>query len=93
MNSNHIFNRRLLLKRLEGFDLNSVDNLENKRKIISNWKYSIENSDLAMTTEKSVQGDFLNRFFEDIFGYQQRYGNDEWNITQGEQNRRQYAGR
>ena len=52
MNSNHIFNRRLLLNRLSAFDLNSVNDLERKRAIISKWKYSIENIDLAKTNEK-----------------------------------------
>lgn len=79
---NHIFNRKFLGNKLENFDISSIKDLDKKHKIISNWIYSIENSDLNKTKEKSVQGDFLTAFFTNILGYKKRYGNDIWNITQ-----------
>lgn len=74
---NHIFNRKLLNRRLQ-----NVPDIEKKLTIIKNWKYSIEHSDLSKTKEEAIQGDFLTAFFTDILGYKKRYGNKLWNITQ-----------
>lgn len=77
-----IFNKKLLQNKLQNFDTSSITDLEKKLKIITNWIYSINNSNLNKTKEKSVQGDFLTSFFTNILGYKKRYGNDLWNITQ-----------
>lgn len=79
---NYIFNRKLLEKKLDHFSFEHIPELKNKMKILKNWKYSLENSNLNKTKEESVQGDFLTAFFTDILGYKKRYGNKLWNINQ-----------
>lgn len=81
-NSQYIFNRKMLDKKISHYQINSISDLENKKQIIKNWNYSIANSDLNKTKEEAIQGDFLTSFFVDILGYNKRYGNKVWNISQ-----------
>ncbi|MFC4321317.1 Eco57I restriction-modification methylase domain-containing protein [Litchfieldia salsa] len=78
----YIFNRKLLNKKMNPLDIKTHPDYELKLKIVRNWKYSIENSNLNKTKEESVQGDFLTHFFVEILGYKNRYGSNVWNITQ-----------
>ncbi|KZL91705.1 Eco57I restriction-modification methylase domain-containing protein [Clostridium magnum] len=80
--NSYIFNRKLLKEKLTNFHINTIPDITKKRKIISNWIYSIKTGDLNKTKEKSIQGDFLTAFFTNILGYKKRYGNGVWNIVQ-----------
>lgn len=77
-----IFNKKLLSKKLNKFNLDEIDNLKNKLEKIKKWKYSIENSDLDKTKEKHLQGKFLEDFFCYILGYEYQIGNKSWNLIQ-----------
>lgn len=80
--STYIFNRKILNKELQSYDLNVLSDLDKKLKITKNWAYSLQHSDLNKTKEEALQGDFLNNFFVDILGYKNRYGEKVWNISQ-----------
>lgn len=79
---NHIFNRKMLNKQLDNFNLKDIPNLQEILTTIKKWKYSLEHSNLDKTKEETLQGDFLNHFFTKILGYKNRYGNNLWNISQ-----------
>ncbi|PQZ59808.1 N-6 DNA methylase [Bacillus sp. MYb209] len=77
-----IFNRKLLNERLGNFKLDQIPNFDEKLKILTNWKHSLEDNEFKKTKEESLQGSFLIDFFRNVLGYQDQIGNDEWNLIQ-----------
>lgn len=75
-----IFNRKYLKDTLKNFTKKDIENYETKRQIITNWNYSLDQSDLMKTKEVSVQGDFLHQIFTLILGYKGRIGENLWNL-------------
>lgn len=84
MNSpQYIFNKKLLKTRINSFDFSIIPDRETIFKKISNWKYSIENSDLNKTKEEAIQGIFLTTFFNKILGYANiGSGKKVWTLSQ-----------
>lgn len=63
-----LFNSPLLRRRSAAFEI-SDDQIVKSQKIIQNWVWSLQNSDMGTTKEKSVQSQFLARILEDCLGY------------------------
>lgn len=79
----NLFNQKLCRERIARFDFPSGEKAAQIEKIIKGWQHSLKDSDLAKTKEKSIQGSFLVRFFEEILGYAaQTSGTQEWNLIQ-----------
>ena len=79
----NLFNQKLCRERIARFDFPTGEKATQIEKIISDWQYSLKDSDLSKTKEKSIQGSFLIKFFEEILGYpSQTSGNEEWNLIQ-----------
>jgi type I restriction-modification system DNA methylase subunit len=78
-----LFNQKLCRERIARFDFPTGEKAAQIEKIISGWQRSLKDSDLSKTKEKSIQGQFLIKFFEDILGYtSQVSGKDEWSLIQ-----------
>lgn len=70
MNSTpQIFKNRLISSRLARFTRDNIPNFETKFKEICLWYKSVTESNLDRTKETSVQGLFMTRLFNQVFGY------------------------
>ena len=79
----NLFNQKLCRERIARFDFPTGEKAAQIEKIIAAWQYSLKDSDLAKTKEKSIQGSFLIKFFEEILEYpSQTTGKEEWNLIQ-----------
>src|SRR3989440_9771291 len=79
----NLFNQKLCRERIARFDFPTGEKATQIEKIIVGWQRSIRDSDLSKTKEKSIQGSFLMKFFEDVLGYtSQTSGKGEWNLIQ-----------
>src|SRR5947209_17287525 len=79
----NLFNQKLLRERIARIDIPSREKAKQIEKIIAGWQYSLKDRDLLKTKEKSIQGSFLIRFFEEVLGYSsQTAGKEEWNLIQ-----------
>src|SRR5205814_3663207 len=79
----NLFNQKLCRERIARFDFPTGEKATQIEKIIVGWQRSIRDSDLSKTKEKSIQGSFLIKFFEEILGYSsQATGKEEWNLIQ-----------
>ena len=64
-----IFTEKYLKSKVKGFSLNSITDLEEKKKTLKGWIRSINSGRISKTKEQSIQADFLNRVFGDVLGY------------------------
>jgi len=79
----NLFNQKLLRERIARFDFPTGEKAAQIEKVIAGWQQSLKDSDLSKTKEKSIQGLFLIKFFEEILGYtSQIAGKEEWNLIQ-----------
>ncbi|MFT5876133.1 MAG: hypothetical protein ACI8WT_005137, partial [Clostridium sp.] len=69
-------------ERLKGYSTTEIKDYAKKIKIIENWTTLINKGEIYKKNEKSLQGDFLTLFFNDILGFKKIHGNNEWNIVQ-----------
>lgn len=84
-----LFNENKLRIAIDKFKAQDIPNLNQKLKIIKNYKKAISNGDLSKTIELKMQKQFITAFFSDILGYKWKYNldmsvNDEWNIEMEE---------
>lgn len=78
-----LFSKKLLNKEMARFTFPTGDELQKTQKLITGWQKSLKESNLDKTKEKSVQGNFIVRFFSDILGYaSQMSGEVEWQLIQ-----------
>jgi hypothetical protein len=78
----NIFNRKLLQKSLDRFDLSHLHDLQNKIAILQNWKNAIETSTLKNAGEVAMHGDFLIGIFGQVLGYKRQIEHStEWNLA------------
>ncbi|QGU94454.1 N-6 DNA methylase [Clostridium bovifaecis] len=82
MNKNNIFNSAYMKKVIAGVDSNNIINYNNKLKIISQWKRTIDDSSILKLNEKQLQGPFFSRIFSDVLEYRDLGYGDEVNIIQ-----------
>src|SRR6266567_2529578 len=79
----NLFNQKLCRERIARFDFPTGEKAAEIEKIIAGWQYALKDRDLSKTKEKSVQGLFLIKFFEEVLGYaSQVTSNEEWNLIQ-----------
>lgn len=79
----NLINKKLLEQRIGQFSFPTGTKKEAVEKVISGWQKSLTESDLTKTKEKSVQGMFLERFFNIVLGYaSSSEGLSEWNYIQ-----------
>src|SRR5260370_37956168 len=79
----NLFNQKLSRERIARFDFPTGEKAAQIEKIIANWQYSLKDRNLSKTKEKSIQGLFLIKFFEEILGYSsQATSPEEWNLIQ-----------
>ncbi|SRR6266487_3942492 len=79
----NLFNQKLCRERIARFDFPTGEKATQIEKIIAGWQYSLKDRDLSKTKEKSIQGSFLIKFFEEVLGYtSQTSGKGEWNLIQ-----------
>jgi type I restriction-modification system DNA methylase subunit len=77
----NLFNQKLCRERITRFDFPTGEKAVQIEKIIASWQISLKDRDLSKTKEKSIQGSFLIKFFEEILGYtSQATGKEEWNL-------------
>lgn len=77
----NLFNKKILNQRIANFTFPKGEEAENISKLITGWQKALKDSDLSKTKEKSIQGKFLNVFFEQILGYEDKTGGlDEWSL-------------
>ena len=70
MNSTpRIFKERLISKRLAHFTKENVPGFEQKFHEINLWQKSATSGNLDKTKESSIQGSFMTRLFNQVFGY------------------------
>ncbi len=78
-----LFNKRFLRNAIHAFDFPTGQTLERKLAVISTWQKSLKDSDLEKTKETSIQGAFLQKFFENLLDYTSQFeGKSEWNLVQ-----------
>jgi tRNA1(Val) A37 N6-methylase TrmN6 len=65
----NIFGDRNYKQKLTNFDIDGIQNLANKKKIIEKYTRALESGRIERTKEEAIQADFLNKFFGDILGY------------------------
>lgn len=65
----NIFGDRNYKQKLANFNIDSISDLESKKKIIEEYLRSLESGRIEKTKEEAQQADFLNKFFGDILGY------------------------
>jgi hypothetical protein len=79
----NLINKKLLQQKVLTFEYPNAERQANAKKLLEGWQKALKDSDLEKTKEKSVQGKFLNTFFEAILGYSDvTTGQDEWTLTQ-----------
>lgn len=78
----YIFNRKLLQRTLERVEVAHIENFEQKKAILTNWKHAIESSTLQKAGEVAIHGDFLIDIFCRVLGYKRQIEHPaEWNLT------------
>ena len=55
-----LFGERYLQNKLRLFNLNTIEDIEEKKTIIGKWKKALESKRIEKTKEISIQADFLN---------------------------------
>jgi type I restriction-modification system DNA methylase subunit len=79
----NLFNQKLCRDRITRFDFPNGEKAAQIEKILSGWQNSLRDGDLSKTKEKSIQGLFLIRFFEEVLGYSSQVASqEEWNLIQ-----------
>lgn len=79
----NLINKRLLAQRILSFEFPIGEKQIEIRRLVDNWQKALKDNDLEKTKEKSVQGKFLETFFERILGYSDMTeGQDEWTLIQ-----------
>lgn len=79
----NLINKRLLAQKIQAFEFPTGEKQALTKKLLEGWQKALKDSDLERTKEKSVQGKFLNTFFEDILGYTDvTTGQNEWTLIQ-----------
>ncbi len=78
----NLFNRKILNQRIANYSFPKGEEAENIATVITNWQKALKDSDLSKTKEKSIQGKFLNVFFEQVLGYQDKTsGEEQWTLV------------
>lgn len=80
MNKNCIFSTSYVNKRLAERDINQIIDIDNKLKIIKEWKSGIDDKSIYNYTEKELQGTFLFNIFDKVLGYSSQPFNSECNL-------------
>src|ERR1035437_5349304 len=79
----NLINKRLLAQKIQTFEFPTGERKMSTQKLLDGWQKALKDSDLDKTKEKSVQGKFLNTFFEEILGYTDvTSGQIEWTLIQ-----------
>lgn len=79
----NLINKKLITQRVLSFQFPDGEKMEAIKKLIEGWQKALKDSDLEKTKEKSVQGKFLNTFFENILGYSDvTTGQEEYTLIQ-----------
>jgi len=79
----NLVNKRLLAQKIQSFEFPEGQKMEAIKRLLEGWQKALKDSDLEKTKEKSVQGKFLNTFFENILGYiDMTTGLEEWTLIQ-----------
>ena len=78
----YLFNRKILNRQLASYSFPRGKELGRIEELIAGWQKALCDGDLSKTKEKSVQGKFLNVFFEQILGYKDKTrGDKEWSLV------------
>lgn len=79
----NLINKKLITQRVLSFQFPDGEKMEAIKKLVDGWQKALKDSDLEKTKEKSVQGKFLNTFFENILGYSDvTTGQEEYTLIQ-----------
>lgn len=77
----NLFNKRILEERIKRFSFPVGNHQKIINNIIIGWQVALSQHNLDKTKEKSVQGEFLIKFFESVLGYTSHTsGKSEWNL-------------
>lgn len=78
-----LFNPKLLKREIDRYTFPKRDILQKHFKIIQGWQKALRDHDLDKTKEKTIQGQFLEKIFHQILGYEtQTEGNSQWFMIQ-----------
>ncbi len=76
----NLFNQKILSDRMARFHFPTGEKAAKLGEIISNRQSALTDADLSTTKEKSAQGLFLLKIFNELLGYETQTDNQqEWN--------------
>ncbi len=79
----NLFNPKILKREIDQYSFPNQTTIEKHLKIIGGWQKALRDHDLDKTKEKTIQGQFLEKVFHQILGYEtQVEGNPEWFMIQ-----------
>ncbi|GAC1390131.1 MAG: hypothetical protein NVS4B11_19740 [Ktedonobacteraceae bacterium] len=79
----NLFNQKLCRERIVQFDFPIGEKAVQIQKILSDWQHALKDNNLSGAKEKTIQGLFLIKFFEEVLGYSSQISNKgEWNLIQ-----------
>ncbi|MDQ1352405.1 MAG: hypothetical protein QG657_2711 [Acidobacteriota bacterium] len=79
MQQQNIFGDRNYKQKLTNFSIDTIADLEGKKRIIESYIRTLESGRIERAKEEAIQADFLNKFFGDILGYDYNDPN-LWNL-------------
>src|SRR6056297_113008 len=79
----NLFNPKILKREIDQYSFPNQTIIEKHLKIIGGWQKALRDHDLDKTKEKTIQGQFLEKIFHQILGYEtQVEGNPQWFMIQ-----------
>lgn len=79
----NLINKKLIQQKYANYEFPTGNKLQEINILIDRWQRALKDSDLENTKEKSIQGKFLQTFFENILGYDDvASGNVEYTLIQ-----------
>lgn len=79
MEQQYIFGDRNYKNKLANFNIDSILNTEEKKRLIETYIKSLNSGKIEQTKEEAIQADFLNIFFGDVLDYDYKNSNS-WNL-------------
>ena len=66
----NLFNPKILKREIDQYNFPKQTTVDKHLKIIRGWQTALRDHDLEKTKEKTIQGQFLEKIFHQILGYE-----------------------
>lgn len=77
---NPLFSKKYLSQKLQHFNVEQIENFEQRQQHIADWQKMIAQGIVDDTKEESLQADFLNKFFGDTLDYTYNRSASVWHL-------------